>query len=164
MGGSAPTFVSRMNGQQVPYGGILVTLAIYLIGRRAELFRAIAGVRDRAEYRFTGHYLTWGFIVVCQMKLRAAVRTAARSSRRAVQNAGRAPSTSWLTLAFLVGVLVLMAFDYPNGTYTLMALLAVMVMLCAGWITLKGTSPFAPTAPSYALTKLVDDNETSDPR
>ncbi len=29
-----------------------------------------------------------------------------------------APFTSWLTLLFLLSVLVLMAFDYPNGTYT----------------------------------------------
>jgi L-asparagine permease len=32
MGGSAPAFVSRMNAQKVPYGGILVTLVVYLIG------------------------------------------------------------------------------------------------------------------------------------
>jgi L-asparagine transporter-like permease len=35
-----------------------------------------------------------------------------------LQNAG-APFTSWLTLLFLFSVLVLMAFDYPNGTYTI---------------------------------------------
>ena len=32
MGGSAPPFVSRMNAAKVPYGGIVVTLAVYLFG------------------------------------------------------------------------------------------------------------------------------------
>jgi len=31
-GGSAPAFVSRMNARNVPYGGITVTLVVYLLG------------------------------------------------------------------------------------------------------------------------------------
>jgi L-asparagine permease len=162
MGGSAPTFVSRMNKHKVPYGGILVTLVIYLFGVGlnylvpSQVFEIVLNIAS------LGVISTWAIIVVCQMKLRAA-----QDRGEIARVEFRMPwsgVTSWLTLAFLVGVLVLMALDYPTGTYTLMALPAVMVMLCAGWITLKGTSPFAPTAPSYALTKLVDDNETSDPR
>jgi L-asparagine permease len=72
--------------------------------------------------------------------------------------------TSWLSLAFLLGVLVLMAFDYPTGTWTVAALPVVMVMLGLGWLILKGTSPFAPTAPSIVLTELVDSDEIDDPR
>ena len=40
----------------------------------------------------------------------------------------------------------------------------MMVMLGLGWLILKGTSPFAPTAPSIVLTELADEDETSDPR
>jgi hypothetical protein len=33
-----------------------------------------------------------------------------------------------------------------------------------GWLILKGTSPFAPTAPSIVLTELVDEDQTDNPR
>jgi L-asparagine permease len=74
-----------------------------------------------------------------------------------------APLSSWLTLGFLLAVLVLTAFDYPDGTYTIAAIPVVAVALGVGWIILKGSSPFSPTIPSYILTKLVEDDD-SDPR
>ena len=87
-----------------------------------------------------GVIATWGIIVICQMKLRGA------------QNRGEiapvafrmpfAPVSSWLTLAFLAGVLALMAFDYPAGTYTIAAIPFVAVGLGAGWYALKGSNPF----------------------
>ncbi len=162
MGGSAPSFVSRMNRHKVPYGGILVTLVIYLFGVGlnylvpSQVFEIVLNIAS------LGVISTWAIIVVCQMKLRAA------QDRGEIARVDfRMPwskVTSWLTLTFLSGVLVLMAFDYPTGTYTVMALPVVMVMLCLGWIILKGTSPFAPTAPSYVLTRLVEDDETADPQ
>ncbi len=64
---------------------------------------------------------TWGFIIVCQMAFRRAV------SRGEVDDVSfkmpGAPVTSWLTLAFLCWVVVLMALDYPNGTYTVASIL-----------------------------------------
>ncbi len=44
-----------------------------------------------------------------------------------------APFTSWLTLAFLVGVPVLMAFDYPGGTWTIATIPVVVLALIVGW-------------------------------
>jgi L-asparagine permease len=44
-----------------------------------------------------------------------------------------APFTSWLTLAFLVAVLVLMGFDYPVGTYTIASLVVIVPLLIVGW-------------------------------
>jgi L-asparagine permease len=75
-----------------------------------------------------------------------------------------APFTSWLTLAFLLSVLVLMAFDYPDGTFTIAAIPVVAVLLGVGWMVLKGSSPFAPTIPSYLLTHVVELDQNSDPR
>jgi L-asparagine permease len=162
MGGSAPPFVSRMNKQKVPYGGILVTLTIYLFGVGlnylvpSQVFEIVLNIAS------LGVISTWAFIVVCQMKLRSAQDRGeiARVDFRMPWSG----VTSWLTLAFLLSVLVLMAFDYPTGTWTVAALPAVMVMLGLGWTILKGTSPFAPTAPSIVLTELADSDETDDPR
>lgn len=44
-----------------------------------------------------------------------------------------APFTAYLTLAFLVAVVVLMAFDYPTGTYTVASLVAIVPLLIIGW-------------------------------
>ncbi|MEB1122547.1 hypothetical protein VC870_17260, partial [Citrobacter freundii] len=48
-----------------------------------------------------------------------------------------APFTSWLTLVFLLSVLVLMAFDYPNGTYTIASLPLIAILLVAGWFGVR---------------------------
>ena len=49
----------------------------------------------------------------------------------------RASSSSWLTLLFLFSVLVLMAFDYPNGTYTIGSIPLLAVLLVAGWFGVR---------------------------
>jgi len=49
-----------------------------------------------------------------------------------------APFTSYLTLAFLVGVLVLIGFDYPVGTYTIGSLVILIPMLVLGWFLARG--------------------------
>ena len=57
-----------------------------------------------------------------------------------------APVTSWLTLLFLFSVLVLMAFDYPNGTYTIATIPLLAVLLIAAGLAcvsacMKSTAP-----------------------
>ncbi len=158
MGGSAPPFVLRMNAAKVPYGGILVTLVIYAFGvvlnylLPAQVFEIVLNIAS------LGVIATWGIIVICQMKLRQAQNSGeiARVSFRMPL----APFMSWATLVFLLGVLVLMAFDYPDGTFTIAALPLVLILLGIGWRVLKGTSPFAPTAPSYVLTHQVELDES----
>jgi L-asparagine permease len=160
MGGSAPAFVAKMNKAKVPYGGIVVTLVIYLVGVGlnyvvpSQVFEIVLNVAS------LGILSTWGFIVVCQMLLRRAINRG-----EATPVAFRmpfAPFTSWITLAFLFSVLVLMGFDYPDGTYTIAAIPVVAILLVIGWVVLKGSSPFEPTIPSYILTKMVDSNKRDD--
>jgi L-asparagine permease len=138
-GGSAPPFVSRMNAQKVPYGGILVTLIVYLFGVvlnylvPSQVFEIVLNIAS------LGIVSTWGFIIVCQMKLRQA------QDRKAVPRVSfrmpMAPFSAWLTLGFLAGVLVLMAFDYPVGTFTMAATPALAICLLIGWLALKTTKP-----------------------
>jgi L-asparagine permease len=160
--GSAPPFVSRMNAQKVPYGGIVVTLVVYLVGVvlnylvPSQVFEIVLNVAS------LGIVSTWGFIVICQMMLRRAEDRG--EVARAEFRMPLAPFTSWLTLAFLLSVLVLMAFDYPDGTYTIVAIPFVAALLGIGWYVLKGSSPFAPSIPSYVLTHMVEMDRNRDPR
>ena len=162
MGGSAPSFVARMNAAKVPYGGIRVTLPVYLVGVvlnylvPSQVFEIVLNVAS------LGIVSTWGFIVVCQMMLRRAI---GRGEIAPVAfRMPFAPFTAWLTLAFLLGVLVLMGFDYPDGTYTVLALPVVALLLVGGWILLKGSSPFSPAVPSYALTRRIEVAGRDEPR
>jgi L-asparagine permease len=161
MGGSAPPFVAKMNAAKVPYGGIIVTLIIYLIGVGLNYLVPSSVFEIVLNVASLGIVSTWGFIVICQMMLRRAIN---RGEVAEVSfKMPFAPLSSWLTLGFLLAVLVLTAFDYPDGTYTIAAIPVVAVALGVGWIILKGSSPFSPTIPSYILTKLVEDDD-SDPR
>mgnify|MGYP004712241705 FL=1 len=48
-----------------------------------------------------------------------------------------APYTGILTLFFLFGVLVLMAADYPVGSYTIGSLIIIVPALVIGWYGLR---------------------------
>jgi L-asparagine permease len=74
---------------------------------------------------------SWAFIMVCQMRLRKAIKEG-KAADVSFKLPG-APFTSWLTLLFLFSVLVLMAFDYPNGTYTIASIPLIAVILVLGW-------------------------------
>jgi L-asparagine permease len=53
-----------------------------------------------------------------------------------------------LTLLFLFSVLVLMAFDYPNGTLTIGCLPLLIVLLVIGWFGVrKRVAEIHSTAP-----------------
>jgi L-asparagine permease len=131
MGGSAPKFMSKMSKQQVPYAGILVTLGVYVIGVLlnylvpSQVFEIVLNVAS------LGIITSWAFIVVCQMKLRQAIKQG-KTPDVGFKLPG-APFTSWLTLLFLFSVLVLMGFDYPNGTYTIASIPLIAVLLVIGW-------------------------------
>jgi L-asparagine permease len=138
-GGSAPPFVARMNAQKVPYGGIVVTLVVYLAGVvlnylvPSQVFEIVLNIAS------LGIVSTWAFIVVCQMRLRWAQNRG--EVARVDFRLPLAPVTAWLTLAFLAGVLVLMGFDYPDGTYTVAAIPVVALGLVLGWFAMKRRAP-----------------------
>ncbi|WBO61117.1 MULTISPECIES: amino acid permease [unclassified Acidocella] len=160
MGGSAPDFVGKMNRSKVPYGGIVVTLVIYFFGVilnylvPSQVFEIVLNVAS------LGILSTWAFIIICQMKLRQA--QAKGSVPKVEFRMPGAPVTSWATLAFLLAVLVLMGFDYPDGTFTVALIPLVIICLAVGWFVLKKSALFSPTAPSALLTELLGDTEVKD--
>jgi L-asparagine permease len=129
--GAAPRFTAKMNARGVPWGGIVLTFCVALLGVGlnyvvpAEAFEIVLNVSA------LGIIASWGTIILCQMKLKR-LADAGRLQRPSFRLFG-APFTSWLTLAFLVAVLVLMAFDYPAGTYTIASLVVIIPLLILGW-------------------------------
>ncbi|MDB5739946.1 MAG: L-asparagine permease [Alphaproteobacteria bacterium] len=155
MGGSAPKYVSKMSRDGVPYSGILVTLVIYAGGVVLNYYVPNKVFEIVLNISSVGVVSTWAFIVICQMKLRGAQDRGEIARVPFRMPGGRV--MAWMTLLFLAGVIVLMAMDYPAGTYTILIGLPVLALLLgAGWWLLKGTHPFAPAAPSYIVTHAAE--------
>nr|WP_186367527.1 L-asparagine permease [Yersinia aldovae] len=151
MGGSAPQFMSRMSRQSVPYAGILVTVGIYVLGVilnylvPSQVFEIVLNIAS------LGIISSWAFIIICQMKLRQAIKQ--ETAKPVSFKMPGAPVTSWLTLFFLAGVLVMMAFDYPNGTWTIATVPLVAILLVIGWFSLRKRASEVAAAPLAPMPK-----------
>lgn len=133
--GSAPAALAKMNKAGVPYGGIAVTAVVTVIGVILNAIVPAAAFEIALNLSALGIICAWGVIVLCQLKLW-------HLSRRGEMNRPDfrmfgAPYTGILTLVFLLGVLVLMALDYPAGTLTVGSLVIIVPALVAGWYLLR---------------------------
>lgn len=135
MGGSAPAFMNKMNKQQVPYAGIMVTVSIYAIGVVLNYYVPTRVFEIVLNFASIGILSTWTFTIICQMRLRKAINEG-KAAYVSFRMPG-APFTSWLTLLFLFCVVVLMSFDYPNGTYTIASLPIIALLLVIGWYRIR---------------------------
>ena len=134
MAGSAPKFTAAMNKNQVPYGGILLTAAVCVVGVGlnylvpAEAFEIVLNLAS------LGILGTWSIIVLSHLLF---VRKANRGElTRPGYRLPFSPYTQILTLAFLASVVVLMAFD-DVGRITLVALPAIVLALVIGWFFVR---------------------------
>ncbi|MFJ3395020.1 amino acid permease [Leifsonia aquatica] len=134
--GAAPAFTGRMNTRGVPYGGILLTAAIGVLGVFLNLVVPKQAFDIVLNVAALGIITSWGMIILCQMQLRR-WSLQGRMARPSFRLFG-APFTAYLTLAFLVLVLVLMAFDYPTGTWTVASLVVIIPLLIIGWYAQRG--------------------------
>jgi L-asparagine permease len=129
--GSAPRFTGVMNKGGVPYGGILLTGAITLLGVGLNAVVPEQAFEIVLNISALGIVTGWGMIILCQMQLQRWAKQG-RAERPSFRLFG-APFTAYLTLAFLVTVVALMAIDWPVGTITVGSLVIVIPLLVAGW-------------------------------
>ncbi len=135
MNGSAPKFTSRMSNRGVPYGGICLTALIGLFG---VLLNGV--VPDMAfeivlNIAALGIIASWATIVICQLQLY-------RWWKRGIMERPSfrmwgSPYTGYLTMVFLVAVLVFMALDPPIGTWTVATLAVIIPALIVGWYAVR---------------------------
>ncbi|MDQ0574030.1 amino acid permease [Agromyces albus] len=175
MSGAAPQFTTRMNRHGVPYGGILLTGGVTLLGVVLNLFVPEDAFEIVLNISAIGIVAGWGMIVLCQLQLRRRAQQG-----KAVQPAFRmpgAPFTSYLTLAFLVAVIVLIAVDFPTGTLTVGAFAVIGVpLLIVGWFAARKriyeiarsrdgfTGMFPVLAETPAMEAKLDDNAAEEQR
>jgi L-asparagine permease len=133
--GSAPAALAKMNKAGVPYGGIAVTAVVTVIGVILNAIVPAAAFEIALNLSALGIICAWGVIILCQLKLWQLSRRG-QLARPDFRMFG-APYTGILTLIFLFSVLVLMAFDYPAGTWTIASILIIAPALVIGWYLLR---------------------------
>ncbi|MCA1224070.1 amino acid permease [Streptomyces sp. 8L] len=136
MAGSAPRFTGRMNRNQVPYGGILLTASVCILGVvlnyvvPGEAFEIVLNIAS------LGVLTAWGMIMICHLVF---VRRARKGLvERPSYRLPGSPVVEILTLAFLAGVLVLMWFDKPVGRNTILIIPILAAALVVGWFRVRG--------------------------
>ncbi len=132
--GSAPKFTGVMNRNHVPYGGILLTAAVCVLGVGLNYVVPKDAFDIVLNFAAIGILATWAIIVLCHLLF---VRKAKREGfERPSFRLPFSPYTEIATLVFLAAVVVLMGFD-ETGRITLLALPAILVALVVGWFAVR---------------------------
>ncbi|RDV08551.1 amino acid permease, partial [Arthrobacter sp. RT-1] len=154
--GSAPRFASRMNKAGVPYGGIAITAGVSLLGVPlnylvpADAFEIVLNVAS------VGIIMTWATIVLCQIQLH---RWSNKGwlKRPSFRMFG-APYTGYLSLLFLLGVLIMVFIESP---LTMLVTAIASILMVFGWYACrKRINDIAETREGYTGTAPVIANRT----
>jgi L-asparagine permease len=134
-GGSAPPILASMSASGIPHAGIFMVLAVYVVGVFLNYLVPSQVFEIGLNIASLGILVSWAMIILCQIQFRRAVQ---RGKVEGVSfRLPGSPFTSWLTLGFLFSVVILMAFDYPAGTWALTAIPVVVLLLYLGWRLLE---------------------------
>jgi L-asparagine permease len=129
--GEAPKIASRMNRHHVPYGGIMITCAVYFLGVIMNVFVPHRAFDIATALASLGVLATWVTILVCQAQMRAA------GERGEVDRPGfrmpGSPVTNYVALAVLAVVLVLMPFANSEQAIAFGCIPALIAALWYGW-------------------------------
>ena len=82
-----------------------------------------------------GTMASWAAIVLSHQKFLTLVRQGKYS--RPEYRAPGGKFSDWAVIVFIALVLVLIAYDYPVGTWTLISLLVVIPILWGGWFLVR---------------------------
>ncbi|CEP27771.1 Amino acid permease. membrane protein [Propionibacterium freudenreichii subsp. freudenreichii] len=133
--GEAPKFASKLNKSHVPYGGIIITAGLGLIGVLINYVyptNAFEIVMNLAGIGIAG---TWISILVSHLIF---TRRAAKGLivRPSYQLRG-APYTNIVAILFFVAVIGSMWFDPDVGRKTILMFGGVVVLMVAGWFAVR---------------------------
>ncbi len=136
MAGSAPKFAGRMNRNQVPYGGIMLTSTVCVLGVGLNYWLPGKAFEIVINIAALGIISTWCTIMVCHMVF---VRRAKEGlvERPRFRLPGT-PVTDIATIVFLLGVIVLMWFDDGVGRQTVLLIPVLAAALVGGWYAVRG--------------------------
>ncbi|MET9777995.1 amino acid permease [Streptomyces sp. NPDC006367] len=135
MAGSAPKFTRVMSRSQVPYGGILLTCGICVLGVGLNYLMPSKAFEIVLNVASLGIISTWVIIMICHLIFVRRAR-AGLVTRPHFRLPG-SPVTEIATIAFLVAVLCMMGNDPEIGRWTLLLIPVIALMLVAGWFGVR---------------------------
>ena len=133
--GSGPRFAEKLNKHKVPFGGIIITSALGLVGvvLNAVLAEdAFNVIMDLAGIGIAG---TWSMILITHIAFLRKVKKG--EEQRPEYRMPWAPFTDYISLAFYA-VVVLSNLWSDSGRKTLALFAVVIVALIAGWFYARG--------------------------
>ncbi|HEY0496922.1 MAG TPA: amino acid permease [Kutzneria sp.] len=133
--GSAPRFLGVMSRGGVPYGGVLLTACVYVLGVVLNLFVPGESFEIALNFSALGILSMWSMIMICNLALQRKARRG--EIERPAYRLPWAPFTNYLTLGFLVLVLALSYFDVPAGRIMIYSIPGVVLLLVLGWYAVR---------------------------
>ncbi|MFE5035757.1 amino acid permease [Streptomyces sp. NPDC056683] len=133
--GSAPKFTSRMNRSQVPYGGILLTCAVCVLGVGLNYLVPSQAFEIVLNVASLGIISTWVIIMLCHLIF--VRRARAGLVERPAFRLRFSPATEITTIAFLLVCLGMMWNDAEVGRKTLLLIPVIAALLVAGWFGVR---------------------------
>jgi L-asparagine permease len=135
MNGSGPKFTGVISRNGVPYGGILLTSSIGLLGIVLNAVKPSQAFEIVLHIAAVGVVVAWGTIVAAQLRFYRLTR--AGVLQRPSFRMPLAPYSGYLTLVFLVSVVVVMLFDPVQGPWLMGAIVFSVVTLTGGWFLVR---------------------------
>ncbi|OIJ27700.1 amino acid permease [Nocardioides luteus] len=132
--GTAPRFAAAMNRHKVPYGGILMTAAVCVLGVGLNYVVPAQAFEIVLNLASVGIIATWAIILISHTLF--VRRSRAGEVERPSFRVPRSPFPQLVALAFLALVLILMFFDHV-GRITLLAMPVLLVLLVGGWFLVR---------------------------
>jgi L-asparagine permease len=133
--GSGPKFTAPMSKNGVPYGGILLTSGVGLLGIVLNAVKPSQAFEIVLHIAAVGIVFAWGTIVASQLQLHRLAR--AGRLERPQFRMPLSPYSGYLTLVFLAGVVVLMLLDKVQGPWLRGAMIVVVPALFGGWFLVR---------------------------
>jgi L-asparagine permease len=133
--GSAPKFTALISRNGVPYGGVLLTAAVYAVGVLLNLVVPGQAFEIALEFSAVGIIGMWSMIMVCNLALQRRARRG-ELTRPSYRLPG-APYTNYATIGFLVLVLGMSYFNGETGKVLIYGLPGIALLLVVGWFAVR---------------------------
>lgn len=130
--GEAPSFAERMNAQRAPYGAVLFTAAVFLLGVFLNYLMPDQAFEIATSISSLGVIATWAVLLYAQLRLRE-LALRGEVQRPSYRMPG-SPYSNWIVLGFLGMVLVLAGFsDDIAARWSLYSIPFLALAIALGW-------------------------------
>ncbi|GAA4031932.1 amino acid permease [Allokutzneria multivorans] len=162
----APAFVGKMSSRHVPYGGVIFTAVVYVLGVFMNAYVPHEAFDIATSVASLGVIATWITLLYCQIKLKK--KADAGEIERPSYRMPGAPVTNWISIGFLVLVVGSMGFSSGSEKVAFYLIPVLAVVLFVGWKLVgarqaKSADPITAAADSIAAEQASASSRSNEP-